>query len=107
MAMTDNLHQKTVSDSLADDRRSPTIQSWLQTIRAKLGFVVPQNVRDALEGALKSDASTSFTHAERKMLERLLRFGTSRVAALMVPRADITALDESEPISELLKTFNE
>ena len=41
------------------------------------------------------------------MLERLLRFGTSRVAALMIPRADITALDENEPISELLETFNE
>jgi len=41
------------------------------------------------------------------MLERLLRFGASRVASLMIPRADIIALDENEPISELLKTFDE
>ncbi|MGZ7253965.1 hypothetical protein ACXWO5_10140, partial [Streptococcus pyogenes] len=72
----------------------------------KLGLAVPQSVRDALEGALKTDA-TSFTEAERKMLERLLHFGQSRVAELMVPRAEITALDENDPISELLKTFNE
>ena len=56
---------------------------------------------------MRADASTSFTEAERKMLERLLRFGASRVASLMIPRADIIALDENEPISELLKTFDE
>jgi CBS domain containing-hemolysin-like protein len=105
--MTDNTHDKSASDALADEGRSFSAQSWLQVLRAKLGFVVPQNVRDALEGALKTDASTSFTDAERKMLERLLRFGASRVVSLMVPRADITALDENEPISELLKTFDE
>ncbi|MFG3598438.1 CBS domain-containing protein [Bradyrhizobium sp. RDI18] len=69
--------------------------------------MVPQNVRDALEGALKTGGTDNFTEAERKMLERLLQFGSSRVASLMVPRADITALDENEPISELLQTFNE
>jgi CBS domain containing-hemolysin-like protein len=106
MAMTDNTHDKTASEGF-DESRSLGAQGWLQVLRAKLGFAVPQSVRDALEGALKADASTSFTDAERKMLERLLRFGASRVAALMVPRADITALDENEPISELLKTFDE
>ena len=106
MAMTDNTHDKTAA-ALADESRTFGAYGWLQLLRAKLGFTVPQSVRDALEGALKTDASTSFTDAERKMLERLLRFGTSRVAALMVPRADITALDENEPISELFKTFDE
>jgi CBS domain containing-hemolysin-like protein len=107
MAMTDNAHEKSHSDTLAEESRTFGAHGWLQLLRAKLGLVVPQNVRDALEGALKTDASTSFTDAERKMLERLLRFGTSRVAALMVPRADITALDENEPISELFRTFDE
>jgi CBS domain containing-hemolysin-like protein len=106
MAMADNTHEKTVS-ALADESRTFGAYGWLQLLRAKLGLTVPQSVRDALEGALKADASTSFTDAERKMLERLLRFGTSRVAALMVPRAEITALDENEPISELFKTFDE
>ncbi len=107
MAMTDNTHDKTVSDTLTDESRTFGTQGWLQVLRAKLGLVVPQNVRDALEGALKTGGSANFTDAERKMLERLLQFGTSRVAALMIPRADITALDETEPISELLETFNE
>lgn len=107
MAMTDRTHDKSTSDILAEGGRSLGAQRWLQILRAKLGFAVPQSVRDALEGALRTDASTSFTDAERKMLERLLRFGSSRVAELMVPRAEITALDENEPISELLETFEE
>jgi CBS domain containing-hemolysin-like protein len=107
MAMTDNTHDKTASDVVAEEGRSLGAQRWLQILRGKLGFAMPQSVRDALEGALKTDASTSFTDAERKMLERLLRFGASRVVELMIPRADITALDENDPISELLKTFDE
>ncbi|MET0432218.1 MAG: hemolysin family protein [Hyphomicrobium sp.] len=104
--MTDNTHTKTV-DTFADEARPFGSLGWLQALGAKLGLAVPQNVRDALEGALKTGGGDHFTDAERKMLERLLRFGSSRVAALMVPRADITALDENEPISELLETFNE
>jgi CBS domain containing-hemolysin-like protein len=105
--MIDNAHTKTVSDTFADDPRTYGTLNWLQALGAKLGLVVPPNVRDALEGALKTGSTDHFTDAERKMLERLLRFGSSRVASLMVPRADITALDENEPISELLQTFNE
>lgn len=107
MAMTDHTNDKSSSGMLSEEGRSLGSHRWLQVLRAKLGFAVPQSVRDALEGALRADGSTSFTDAERKMLERLLRFGSSRVAELMVPRAEITALDENEPISELLQTFDE
>lgn len=93
---------------VADEGRALGAQGWLQILRMKLGLNVPQNVRDALEGALKAqEATDTFTDAERKMLERLLQFGASRVASLMVPRADITAVDENEPISELLRVFDE
>ena len=40
------------------------------------------------------------------MLLRILRFGALRVDDVMVPRADIIAVDENEPIRELLKTFD-
>lgn len=107
MAMTDRTHDKSTSDILAEGGRQSSVSTWLNILRAKLGFAVPQSVRDALEGALRTDASTSFTDTERKMLERLLRFGSSRVVELMVPRAEITALDENESIAELLETFEE
>jgi CBS domain containing-hemolysin-like protein len=40
------------------------------------------------------------------MLLRILRFGALRVHDVMVPRADIIAVDENEPICELLRTFD-
>ena len=40
------------------------------------------------------------------MLLRILRFGGLRVDDVMVPRADIIAVDENEPIWELLNTFD-
>ncbi len=92
----------------SDETRMLGAQGWLQLLRVRLGLSAPHNVRDAIEGALKApDPTATFTEAERSMLERLLRFGASRVEDLMVPRADITALDEDEPLSELLQTFDE
>ena len=107
--MADHVNDKTSHDiPVAEEVRAPGAQGWLQVLRLKLGMTVPQTLRGTIEGALKApDPTATFTDPERKMLERLLRFGASRVAAIMVPRADIIALDESEPISELLRTFDD
>lgn len=107
--MTDTVNDKTTPEvPPADEVRALGAHGWLQVMRLKLGLGGPQNVRDTIEGALKApDPTATFTEAERKMLERLLRFGSSRVAAIMVPRADITALDESDSLAELLATFDE
>src|SRR5262249_10499833 len=42
----------------------------------------------------------------REMLLRILRFGGLRVVDVMVPRADIIAVDENESLWELLRTFD-
>ncbi|MEQ1715183.1 MAG: hemolysin family protein [Hyphomicrobium sp.] len=101
--MSDPSNDKTTAEPLAEEQRG-----WIQLLRSKLGLTGPQTLRDTLEGVLKSpDTNAAFSDAERGMLSRLLRFGASRVDDIMVPRADITALDETETIAELLKTFNE
>jgi CBS domain containing-hemolysin-like protein len=41
------------------------------------------------------------------MLSGLLRFGASRVDEIMVPRADIIAIEEMEPLGELVRLFEE
>lgn len=66
-------------------------------------------MRDTLEYALKEEARTAaaFSVEERGMLLRLLRFGALRVEDIMVPRADIIAADEAEPIADVLRTFME
>ena len=71
--------------------RSPTLREMLET---------------SLREAPGTDAA-AFSTEEREMLRRLLRFGALRVEDIMVPRADIIALEESEPLSELLRMFGE
>src|SRR6187397_996199 len=81
--------------------------SWLAALRAKLGLPGAPTLRAMLEDALKGAGDgRAFSAEEREMLLRILRFGALRVADVMVPRADITAVDENEPIRELLKTFD-
>ncbi|MEO1282071.1 MAG: hemolysin family protein [Pseudomonadota bacterium] len=92
----------------SEDANQPTT-GWLAAISQALGLSETQSVRGTLEQALRADKSgeASFTDEERNMLLRLLEFGTCRVEDVMVPRADIIALEESEPVSTLLKTFQE
>jgi CBS domain containing-hemolysin-like protein len=87
----------------------PSQSSWFTGLRAKLGLPgAPPTLRATLENALKSEASAEDLSAEeRAMLLRTLRFGTLSVEDVMVPRADIIAVDESEQVAALLKTFED
>ena len=91
-----------------DDQKGPA-QGWLSALRLRLGLQGAPTLRDTIEGALRQEATTAsaFSTEERQMMLRMLRFGALRVADIMVPRADIIALDETEPLSELLRTFEE
>ena len=104
----------TDSDSSRNDQGPSTGngnggQGWLASLKAKLGMPGAPTLRDTLVDALK-DTHTSddaFSAEERGMMLRLLRFGRLRVEDVMVPRADIIALDENESLAELLATFEE
>ena len=110
MSSTDNTPaSKPEQSSSSDDARSGVL-GWLSGMRARLGLQGQQTLRDTLEYALRedqSDADSAFSIEERGMLLRLLRFGASRVEDIMVPRADIIAVDETEPLSDLLKQFED
>jgi CBS domain containing-hemolysin-like protein len=81
--------------------------SWLAALRARLGLPGAPTLRAMLEDALKGTGDDrAFSAEEREMLLRILRFGALRVVDVMVPRADIIAVDENEPVLELLKTFD-
>lgn len=91
------------------DAQRLTNNGWLANLRARFGLAGPQTLRDTLEEALKeADRNgTAFSTAERDMFFRLLRFGALRVDDVMVPRADIIALDEAAPLAELLRVFKD
>jgi len=82
-------------------------QGWFTGIKARLGLPGAPSLRETLESALKATGETQeFSPAEREMLMRTLRFGALKVEDVMIPRADIVAVNENEPIRELLKTFD-
>ncbi len=82
---------------------------WLASIGQALGLTETPTLRRTLEEALRAErgGEGSFTVEERAILLRVLKFGECRVEDVMVPRADIIAVEESEPVSELLRTFQE
>ncbi len=81
--------------------------SWLGALRTRLLRSSSVPLRATLEDALKAaDNETTVSAEEREMLLRLLAFGALRVDDVMVPRADIIAIDEGAPLRELLATFD-
>ena len=92
------------SASASGDSRGTTT-GWLAALRNRFGLGEASSLREDLEVAVKHDVSGSFSAEERRMLLRLLRFGDSRVEDVMVPRADIIAIEEDAPIAELLQAF--
>jgi CBS domain containing-hemolysin-like protein len=81
---------------------------WLNALRGRLGLSQGVTLRDTIEDALKESLDgTTFSAAEREMLQRTLRFGTLRVDDIMVPRSDIIALDESDDVRTLLQNFDD
>ncbi len=82
--------------------------NWLNKIKSTLGL--DENIsslRETIGHALQtgSQTDTSFSPQERIMLLNVLRIGTLRIDDVMVPRADIIAIDENESLSELLRIF--
>ncbi len=75
---------------------------------ANLGFATAVSLRETLESAISEtgeDEDKSLSHQERTMLLNVLGFGESRVAEVMIPRADIVAIEEDRPVSALFELF--
>jgi len=76
-------------------------------IRGLFGLRQNGSARAEIEEALAADevAGAAFSPEERTMLRAVLKLGDMRVEDVMVPRADIDAVDILTPIADLLKTF--
>lgn len=96
---------------IESERRSmrESASGWLSHLWTRLGLAEQPTLRDKLEVLVKEEAKATggFSPEERKMLSGLLRFGASRVDEIMVPRADIIAIEEMMPLGELVKLFEE
>ncbi len=68
------------------------------------------SLRDDLEVALESEASgetADFSPSERTILQNVLQLGEKHVEDVMVPRADIEAIDGDETLGELVTRFRQ
>jgi CBS domain containing-hemolysin-like protein len=81
--------------------------SWFERLLQRLGLGEEPDLRDLIEDALARSKSDTLSMQERSMLLRILRFGKLTVEDVMVPRADIIAVDESVTLEELMCVFRE
>lgn len=88
-----------------DDRQ--TGEGWFDRLRAAVGLK-SLSFRRELEDALEDEgADSAFSPAERAMLNNILRLRGVRVEDIMVPRADIDAVDEGTTLGDLMIAFQE
>ncbi len=84
-------------------------RGWMSSLKARFGLAGAPTLRDTFEDALRDEAKTAevFSQQERDMLLRLLHVGRLRIDDVMVPRADIIAIDEGASVNELLHLFED
>jgi CBS domain containing-hemolysin-like protein len=94
----------TTSDPLPEEE-----PSWLERLLARFGLGEEPDMREVIEDALASGKAgdDTFSAQERAMLLNILRFGKLTVEDVMVPRADIIAVEESTTVAELMAVFRE
>src|SRR5579871_5060140 len=90
------------SNGLAREDR----ESWLnRMLRAAFGWS-PTSIRSDLKVLLDGAAAeTGFSPDESRMLKNILSLRERRLDDLMVPRADIVAVQQDIPLGELFKVF--
>jgi CBS domain containing-hemolysin-like protein len=90
------------SNGLAREDR----ESWLnRMLRAAFGWS-PTSIRSDLKVLLDGAAAeTGFSPDESRMLKNILGLHERRLDDLMVPRADIVAVQQDIPLGELVKVF--
>jgi CBS domain containing-hemolysin-like protein len=90
-----------------EQRQSDEEASWFDRLLQKFGLGEEPDLRELIEDALARSKSDTLSAQERGMLRRILRFGKLTVEDVMVPRADIIAVDDSITIDELMRVFRQ
>ncbi len=117
--MTDQDTPGSGADNAPDPQSSPAFapeareadkapDSWFDRLRHAVGFRPTGTLREDIEEALEGDgAADAFSADERLMLRNILRLRDVRVDDVMVPRADILALDIDLTLAEVIGSFRE
>jgi CBS domain containing-hemolysin-like protein len=92
---------------VAEDDKAPSILKRLAQMLRGDGSAAA--MRESLEEVIEESErqSNALSEQERLMLANLLKVGELRVDDVMVPRADIIAVEESTPLGDLVALFGE
>jgi len=90
-----------------EERSAEEEASWFERLLATFGLGEEPDLRELIEDALARSKSDTLSAQERNMLRRILRFGKLTVEDVMVPRADIVAVDDTVTIDELMRVFRQ
>ncbi|HET7716812.1 MAG TPA: hypothetical protein VFK86_14400, partial [Bauldia sp.] len=81
-------------------------EGWLDKLKAAVGLRGSSTIREEIVDALKAGAADAgFSPEERAMLANILGLRETRVDDIMVPRADIDAVDIGITLGGLLVAF--
>ena len=97
----------TDNDTRPEDRAGEDEASWFERLLATFGLGEEPDLRELIEKALAQSKADTLTVQERAMLLKILHLGKLTVEDVMVPRADIIAVEESISIDELMRVFRE
>jgi CBS domain containing-hemolysin-like protein len=91
------------SNGLARDHR----ETWISRMMRSMFGWSPTSIRSDLKVLLEGPAATEtgFSPDESRMLKNILSLRERRLDDLMVPRADIVAVQQDIPLGELVKVF--
>jgi CBS domain containing-hemolysin-like protein len=95
-------------DRKADGAPDAPQENWLDKLRAAIGLKGPGSIREDLAVALATeDVAAGFSPEERAMMQNILRLREVRVDDIMIPRADIEAVDIDITLGDLFARFRE
>src|SRR2546423_5327051 len=89
---------------------APRSSLW-RKLKSRLRGGRDKGLRESLEGAIKIHAEQNpgenFAPEAKSMMLNIIEFSNLRVDDVMVPRADIVAVDDATPLRELMQRFTE
>ncbi len=93
--------------SESDASLGERLLAWLRGLN--LGRNGGENLRESLEEMIEQRAGdeTPLNEVERTMLVNLLNFGDLRVDDVMVPRADVVAVEQATPLAKVVGVIRE
>src|SRR6185503_6353956 len=86
---------------------TPSRESWLDRFKSLIRMRGSGSLRTDLEEVLAENEpdKAEFSPAERTMLQNILALKERHIGDLMVPRADIVAVQQDISLGELFKIF--